>query len=260
MNQVSRVDTDRRSLLKGVASLPLATVLANPTLAQAVGATLEDVSITTPDGRQITGGLAVPEVTPAPALLIIHEWWGLTDEVRSVTAEFAKEGFLALALDLYNGKVGSTVEEAMALRQGIDEAASKVTCAAWIDWLKTEPRSTGKVGTLGWCFGGGWSLNASLERPVDATVIYYGNVAKTAADLAPLAGDALGHFATLDRMINNEMVSGFEQAMNDAGKTYTVHWYEANHAFANPTGAAYDEDDAKVSWTRTLEFLNAKLK
>jgi carboxymethylenebutenolidase len=262
MNEFSQIDPDRRTMLKGVASLPLATILANPAFSQEVAATLETITTTLPNGDNVTAYLAVPDTLPAPAIMLVHEWWGLKDEVKAVAAEFAKEGYLALAIDLYKGKVATTVPEALAARNAVFEEreVSDATVSAWVDWLKTNERSTGKVGTLGWCFGGGWSLNASILNPVDATVIYYGNVEKTAEEVASLKGDVLGHFGTLDRLINPEMVAGFEASMNEAGKTHTIHMYEANHAFSNPTGQAYDEEDAKLAWSRTMEFLNAKLK
>ncbi len=126
--------------------------------------------------------------------------------------------------------------------------------------MRARGEVTGKVGTVGWCFGGGWSLNTALARPVDATVAYYGRVNKSAADLASLDGPVLGHFATRDNWINADMVGGFEAAMDDAGKIYTNHWYEADHAFANPTQPRYDAEDAALSWDRTLAFLAANLK
>ena len=129
-----------------------------------------------------------------------------------------------------------------------------------MEYLKNHDAGNGKVGTMGWCFGGGWSLNASLAVPVDATVIYYGNVKKNAADLASLQSPVLGHFATEDGWINKDMVGGFESAMQAAGKSgLTVHWYEADHAFANPTSARYDADDAALSWERTTAFFRQHL-
>jgi carboxymethylenebutenolidase len=125
--------------------------------------------------------------------------------------------------------------------------------------LKANPKVDGKVGTVGWCFGGGWSLNASIAEPVDATVVYYGKVDKTAGQLAHLEGPVLGHFATRDQWINREMVDGFEKAMNAAGKPYTVYWYDADHAFANPSGGRYDAEDAKLAWERTLAFYRQNL-
>ncbi|MCB1489619.1 MAG: dienelactone hydrolase family protein, partial [Bauldia sp.] len=114
---------------------------------------------------------------------------------------------------------------------------------------------------IGWCFGGGWSLNASLATPVDATVIYYGNVAKTADELKALKGPVLGNFGTEDQNIDAEMVAGFEAAMKEAGKAgeLTVNWYTADHGFANPTSARYDAEDTALAWDRTLAFLKANL-
>jgi carboxymethylenebutenolidase len=112
---------------------------------------------------------------------------------------------------------------------------------------------------MGWCFGGGWALNASIAEPVDATVVYYGRVDKPADQLAKLKGPVLGHFATRDEFIDEAMVGSFEKAMAEAGKPVTVYWYEADHAFANPSGGRYDEADAALAWSRTMEFLRQTL-
>jgi carboxymethylenebutenolidase len=249
----------RRVIVQGFYGMPLAAVLANPTLARAAAAGLQEQTIATPSGRSVSGVLALPAATPAPAVLLIHEWWGLNDQIKAVAAEFAKLGFTALAVDLYDGKVASDREAARGYTQALDPAAATEALAAWIDWLKTHDASTGKIGTVGWCFGGGWSLNASIAAPVDATVIYYGRVTRTAADLKRLQGPVLGHFGTLDKFINAEMVGAWEAEMYTAGKPYEVHWYEADHAFANPTGGRYDEADARLSWERTLAFFRRHL-
>ncbi|MFQ5985354.1 MAG: dienelactone hydrolase family protein [Alphaproteobacteria bacterium] len=249
----------RRTVLKGLAGAPLAAVLADPHLARAAAESLEPVGLKTAGGKEVFAALAVPDQTPAPAVLLVHEWWGLNDQIKSVAREFAGEGFLALAADLYDGEVADDPDRARALTKRVVAAEAFDTLGSWIDWVKETSPGTGKVGTVGWCFGGGWSLNASLVRPIDATVVYYGNVRKTAAELAPLKGPVLGHFATRDRWINAEMVSGFAAAMDAAGKTYEVHWYEADHAFANPTQARYDAADAALAWRRTLAFLRAHL-
>jgi carboxymethylenebutenolidase len=256
---------DRRSVLKGFvqapfAAAPLAAILASPQLARAVAAGLQDVAIETADGTTVRGVLALPAATPAPAMLLVHEWWGLNDSIKVMAAEFAKEGYVALACDLYKGNVASDPTAARLYMQQVDAAEATATLAAWVDWLKAHEAATGKVGTVGWCFGGGWSLNASLARPVEATVVYYGNVAKSAAELAPLAGPALGHFATRDNWITETMVGKWEDAMQAAGKTVTAHRYEADHGFANPTSARYDKEDAMLAWKRTLAFLTANLQ
>ena len=254
-------DEMRRAFLKGLVSLPLAAVLADPVFAQAAADRLEEVSITTAGGRNVKAALALPETLPAPAVLLVHEWWGLNDQIKSVAAEFAAQGYVALTVDLF-GKVATSPDEAMSQVRGLDPEAATDTLVSWIEWLKKNDRTTGKVATIGWCFGGGWALNAALATPVDATVVYYGNVAKSAEELESLQGPVLGHFGTLDQSINEDMVKGFEQAMREAGKAnqLTVHWYEADHAFANPTGARHDAEDTALAWSRTLEFLNQHLR
>ena len=249
----------RRDLLIGLAGLPLAAVLADPRLARAAAAGLETVTIASSGGRSVSAALATPAALPAPAVMLIHEWWGLNDQIKSVAAALGNEGYLALAIDLYEGAVTDDRETARTLVRAVDAGAATDTCASWLRWLKAHADGTGRVGTVGWCFGGGWSLNASLAEPVDATVVYYGRVNKGSEQLAPLAGPVLGHFATRDKWINREMVSGFEAEMAAAGKSAENHWYEADHAFANPTSARYDADDAALAWQRTLAFFQAHL-
>ncbi|GAB4359137.1 MAG: dienelactone hydrolase family protein [Gammaproteobacteria bacterium] len=252
-------DEKRRLFVKGLASLPLAAVLANPELTRAAAHKLMPATIKNERG-EARGYLAVPDKTPAPAVLLIHEWWGLNDQIKAVANDMARAGFLAFAIDMFNGSVATTREQAMAQIRGLDVEAGTRAVAAAVEWLRNHEKGNGKVGTVGWCFGGGWSLNASLAAPVDATVIYYGNVKKSAKELASLQGPVLGHFGTLDKRINAEMVGDFERAMMEAGKTdLTIHWYTADHAFANPSGARYDKDDANLAWTRTLAFLHKHL-
>ncbi len=252
----------RRRVVTSLASLPLAAVLADPRLARAAAAGLQDVGLTTKGGKAVTAALALPSSTPAPTLLLIHEWWGLNDQIKAVAADLAGQGYIALAVDLYDGKVAGPGdrENARAYMQSVVATEATDTLVSWVDWLKGHAQATGKVGTVGWCFGGGWSLNAGIATPVDATVVYYGRVNRTAEDLKALKGPVLGHYATQDKWINQEMVSGFEAAMKAAGKTATSHWYEADHAFANPTSARYDEADAKLAWDRTLAFFTANLQ
>lgn len=251
----------RRAFLKGAASLPLSTVLFYPELAKAQASSLEPVSVETSAGKPATGFLARPSAAKAPAIVLIHEWWGLNDQIKAVAAELARQGYLAFAIDLYNGKLAKTPDEARSYSRGTDSALATRQLAAAIEYLRGHGSSTGKVATMGWCYGGGWSLSASIAAPVDATVIYYGNVSKPASDLRKLKGPVLGHFATQDRFINEDMVAGFERGMEKAGKgdSLTVHWYDADHAFANPTGSRYDAADAALAWDRTLGFLSRHL-
>lgn len=255
MPPIRVTDRERRLFLKGLASLPLATVLAYPELSRAAADGTDTITLTTQGGREVTATIAMPDAENAPAVLLIHEWWGLNDQIKAVAAELAAMGYVALAVDLYGGEVADTPDGARALMQAVDGAAATDTLVSWIDFLRNHEATNGKVGTVGWCFGGGWSLNAGIATPVDATVIYYGNVKKSADDLASLQSPVLGHFATEDGWINADMVGGFEAAMAEAGKSdLSVHWYEADHAFANPTSARYDAEDAALSWERTTAF------
>ena len=254
-------DEDRRAFLKGLVALPLAAVLFDPGLARAQAAQLQMISIDVPGGAPAKGALAMPDADNAPALLLVHEWWGLNDQIKAVAAEFAKLGFIAFAIDLFDAPPADTPDGAMKLIQGLDPKVATAKLVAAVEWLRKNPKGNGKVGTIGWCFGGGWSLNASLATPVDATVIYYGNVEKTADQLKALKGPVLGNFGTLDQNINKDMVAGFEAAMKAAGKDIdpAVNWYTADHGFANPTSARYDAEDTAAAWDTTLAFLRKNL-
>ena len=255
------VDPDsRRLFLKGVASLPLAYVLADVELAKAAAHGGQTVSIQTDLAGEVTGYLAEPEDKNAPTVILIHEWWGLNDHIKAVAQEFKEKGLRALAVDLFKGSVASDRDGAMAQIKALNPDEATETMNAWVDWAKN--RGNGKVGTCGWCFGGGWSLQTALSASPDASVIYYGRVGGSADDLKDLATPMLGHFGTLDKSINPKMVGAFQQTLREVGKDQllTTHWYTANHAFANPTGGRYDEDDAALAFARTLTFLESHLR
>ncbi len=244
----------RRDMVKGAVGLPLAAVLANPALAKSVAESLPEVSITTGGGKTAKATFARTRRAKAPMILLVHEWWGLNDQIKSVAAEYAGIGYNALAVDLYDGRVATTRDAARGYMKSVDAGEAVDTLVSWVRWLRAHEGSSGKIGTVGWCFGGGWSLMTGIKAPVEATVVYYGNVKRTADEVKSLQGPVLGHFATRDKWINQNMVSGFEAAMTGAGKPFETHWYEADHAFANPSSGRYDEADAKLSWTRTVEF------
>ncbi len=245
----------RRTVLKGAGGISLATILADPMLANAAASDLQQVSLTTKGGRSVTASLALPSRAKAPTIVLVHEWWGLNNQIKAIAAEFAKQGYVTLAIDLYNCKSSGDPSEAQRYMRQVKPAEATDALASWVAWLRRHERGNGKVATIGWCFGGGWSLNASLAVPVDATVIYYGNVAKKAAQLGALKGPVQGHFATRDGFIDKPMVEGFAKEMKAAGKRIEFHWYEADHGFANPTTGRYDKPDADLAWKRTLTFL-----
>jgi carboxymethylenebutenolidase len=238
--------------------LPLATVLFDPQLARAQASRLEDVSIDVPGARPATGALALPEADNAPALLLFPEFWGLNDQIKSVAAEFARLGFIAYAFNLFNASPVTTTEAGYAQANNLDTDLATRQSVAVIDWLRRHPQGNGRAGTIGWCFGGGWSLYASVATPVDGTVIYYGPMDVTVDQLKTLRSPVLGNFATEDTIVTETEVAQFEEKMAEAGKAddLTVYWYDADHAFANASDARYDAPDARLAWDRTLAFLH----
>ena len=218
-----------------------------------------NVELKLASGRSVRAALARPAAAKAPGLLLIHEWWGLNDEMRAVAARMADAGYLALSVDLFEGQVANEPDRARALMTGLDAAKAKETMVGWAGWMRRDAGCNGKVGALGFCMGGGWALNTALATPLEAAVIFYGNCAKTAADLAPLKGPVQGHFGRLDQGIPVAMAEGFREALKAAGKAGEIHIYEANHAFARVGGPNFHRDSADLAWKRTLEFLKKNL-
>jgi carboxymethylenebutenolidase len=256
---ISTHSSSRRQVVVGLAGLSLAAVLADPVKVARAAASLQTVTNKTPSGRSISAALAMPDKKPAAAVMLVHVWWGLNDQIKSVASEIAKQGYLGLAVDLYGGKSAGTPEDAEKLMKAVVPAEASETMSSWVDWLLKNPDCNGKVASIGWCFGGGMALQAALDRPLDAAVVYYGNVARSADELRALKGPVLGQFANEDQWINPKMVDGFEAAMKQAGKKLEDYRYDANHAFANPTGDHYDAEDARLAWDRTVAFLKATL-
>lgn len=232
-----------------------------------VEVTAQDVVYGTIDGKQLTGYLVSPansESADLPGVIMIHEWWGLNDNIRTTARRLAGEGYRVLAVDLYDGKTGSTPEEAQSLMRAAlaDQASSETNLVAAHAYL-SENANAPKVGVIGWCFGGGQSLNAALRMPsqIDATVIYYGPLTTDKNELATLEMPVLGFFGSEDGGIPVSMVREFETNLNDLGKSVKVTVYEgAGHAFANPSGQNYVEDAAADSWKQTTEFFDMHLK
>ncbi|WP_334175325.1 dienelactone hydrolase family protein [Pseudoxanthobacter sp.] len=252
-------ETDRRAFLAGLLTLPLAAVLADPALAQAQGATAQPFSIDTMGGAKASGVIAKPKQWPAPAVVLVHEWWGLNDQIKSVAVELANQGYVAIAVDLFGGQVTNDPAVAKNLVATLNTEKALDVMTSVIYWARDLTEVNGKVGTCGWCFGGAWSLNASMAAPVNATVIYYGNVDRTVNQLESLVGPVLGHFATKDTSIPEAQVKQFAQNMLKADKPLQIYWYDADHAFANPTSARYDAADAALAWQRTLAFFQQNL-
>lgn len=217
------------------------------------------------EGKPVTGYLARPAGSrgPLPGLIVIHEWWGLNDNVRAEARRLAAEGYVVLAVDLYGGVVATEVPDALKLSQQLtaNRAPGEANLRAAYEFLERVEKAP-RIGTIGWCLGGGWSLRAAILLPsqVDATVIYYGNVRAGAAELAPLKMPVLGLFAGNDRVVPAASVADFQATMERLGKDVDVHVYpDAQHAFANPSGTAYQAAAAEDAWRRTTAFLREHL-
>lgn len=200
---------------------------------------------------------------PLPAVIMIHEWWGLNDNIRSMADRLAGEGYIVFAVDLYAGGVASTPDEARALMmQAVEDpdAANENIKAAYR--FVSETAGAPRIGSLGWCFGGGWSLNTARLFPdtLDASVIYYGQITSDEELLRPIETPILGLFAADDTGIKVASVEAFRDALERLRKNFEVHVYPGvGHAFANPSGRNYDAATAEDAWQRTLEFLNRHL-
>lgn len=224
----------------------------------------EEVPYATVNGKEITGYLSTPDgaAEGGPALIVIHEWWGLNDNIRMMTDKLAGEGYTALAVDLYKGKVAESPDSAGTYARSVNEDEALDNLDQAYRYL-TGQQGAEKVGTIGWCFGGGWSLQTALAMPeaIDATVIYYGRLVTDAGELSTLDMPVLGIFGAEDNGIPPEEVKTFEGALEEAGVTNDIHIYEgAGHAFANPSGTRYNAEAAEDAWQKTVDFLAEYLK
>jgi len=219
------------------------------------------MSLALPGGASAVAYVARPKQAPSGAILVLHEWWGLNDYVKGQADALAAQGYLALAVDLYQGQVATTADEAGKLMQGMDAAHAAAVEKAGVAWLKENGQGK-KIATLGWCAGGGQSLLASLGSPADvsATVIYYGMPVTDVAQLKTLRGPVLGIWAKKDGWITPEKVAAFDRALTEAGVKHTFRSFDADHAFANPTGARYNPPAAAEANALTRKFLADTLK
>ncbi len=199
-----------------------------------------------------------------PAVIVIHEIWGLNPHILDVTRRFAKEGFLAMAPDALS-PVGNTPEndqeKAMTLIRGLDQGKTVKNFVAAVKFLKTNPLSNGKVGCTGFCWGGGMTNQVAVNSPdLNAAVPYYG-MQPAADDVARIKAPIMAHYGANDPRID-EGIPAFEEALKKYHKDYQIFIYEgAGHAFNNDSNPdRYNEKAAKLAWSRTIAFFKEKLK
>jgi carboxymethylenebutenolidase len=201
---------------------------------------------------------------PFPALVVIHEYWGLNDWVKEQASKLADQGYVSLAIDLYRGKVAPTPDMAHELMRGVPEDRAKRDLHSAVEFLKSQPSvKKDRIGAIGWCMGGGYALDVALQEPdLAALVINYGHLATDSESLKKIHASILGIFGGQDRGITPDDVHKFEQQLKQLGKKVEIKIYDdAGHAFENPNNKdGYRSADAADAWKRTVEFLAMTLK
>lgn len=193
-------------------------------------------------------------------ILIIHEYFGLNDYIKRESEKIYNDlgNVNIIDLDLYDGKVATTRQDAGKLMQAVKEDRAKAIINGAIDYAGPKAH----IETIGWCFGGGWSLQATLLAGKQATgcVMYYGMPEQDVNRLKTLNADVLGNFANKDQWINTKVVAKFDTDMKAANKKLYLHQYDADHAFANPSSPSYNNDASKDAYNNTIAFLKERLK
>ena len=213
----------------------------------------------------VSAYLAMPEGSgPFPALIVIHEWWGLNDWIKKDADDFADSGYAALAIDLYHGKSTSSPEEARELSASVPQERAATDLRSAFDYLRSRSEVSQKnIGVIGWCMGGGYALRAALNlKDLAACVICYGRLNKDPEALKQIECPVLGIFGEKDQNITPRDVKEFEDALNKAGvKNQIIIYPDANHAFMNPGNTkVYNQEAAKKAWAEIYSFLNNNLK
>lgn len=244
--------------------LACAVILLSTAVCTASFAKTENVSIKS-GNETISGYLALPD-SPGrhPGLVVIHEWWGLNNWVKEQAQKFADQGYVALAVDLYRGKVATDPGTAHELMRGLPQDRAIRDMKAAFAYLETRPEvNKNKIGSVGWCMGGGLSLQLAIHEPkLAACVLNYGSMPTDAADIAKIKAPILGNFGAEDQGITPDDVHAFEKAMKTAHKSADMKIYVgAGHAFENPNNkGGYRAEAAADAWARMVEFFGKTLK
>lgn len=240
------------------------SVLLLASCALSFAATSKDVSYKSGD-ETVHAILYTPEGQgPFPGIVVIHEWWGLNDWVKEQAAKLADQGYVALAIDLYRGKVADNPDLAHELMRGLPEDRAKRDLHAAVEFLKSQPNvKSDRLAAIGWCMGGGYSLDVALQEPtLAADVINYGRLATDPAALKQIHAPILGLFGAQDQGITPADVQKFQAQMKQLGKNVEIKIYpDAGHGFENPNNkTGYRPDDTADAWKLTVAFLASNLK
>ncbi len=218
------------------------------------------VDFTTPDGQKASGYYIEAAKKSDITLFVFQEWWGLNDHIKREAEHFYTTlgNVNVLALDMYDGKVATTREEAGKYMSGANPARLESIINGAIQWVGPKAR----IATVGWCFGGAQSLKASIlaGKQGVACVMYYGMPVKDVEQLKKLNTDVLGLFAGREQFISPKVVAEFEQNMKTAGKGIKTKIFDAEHAFANPSNPNFDKVATEEAWNMAVSYFKEKLK
>lgn len=217
----------------------------------------DKVSFAGPDGT-LEGFLALPEgAGKAPAVVLVQEWWGLNEHVKSLSRRLAAAGFVVLAPDLYHGTIAKDADEAGKLMNALDTAKAVGEIGAAAAYLRQHARGNGKVGVTGFCLGGALTLAAACHLDgLAAAVPFYGVPPADKVDYARVTAPILGHFAQHDDWVTPARVAELKAALAQHGKAAQIESYDASHAFVNDTRPeVYSAESAAIAWVRTVDFL-----
>ncbi len=240
------------------------TVLLTTMTISTFAATGKPVSYKSGD-ETVNGVLYMPQGKgPFPAIVVIHEWWGLNDWVKEQASKLADQGYVALAIDLYRGKVATTPEEAHEIMRGVPSDRANRDLLAASSYLRAQKNvDPARVGAIGWCMGGGYALDLAVADPkLKAVVINYGRLATDESTLQKIDAAVLGIFGAQDRGIPPTDVREFQRRLIALGKTVEIRIFpDAGHAFENPNNQqGYRPQDAAQAWELTTNFLAKYLK
>jgi carboxymethylenebutenolidase len=210
------------------------------------------------------GYLAVPDGERGPGVIVLQEWWGVDEHIRSLCDRLAAEGFYALAPDLYRGETTTQPSEAQQKMMALSMSEVEREMCGAADYLASQPGFEGPgVGAVGFCLGGGLAVWAAATCPnIAAAVTFYYVMPHGKPDFSAIHGPVLGHFGTADEFIPTEDANKLEAELKHAGVDTTFHYYDgAGHAFVNDTNrlGTHDPELAQLAWGRTVEFLRSAL-
>jgi carboxymethylenebutenolidase len=244
-----------------LALVVFSAVLVAPAAQARRGTTVQFAS--TPDKGQ--GYLAVPATKGKhPAIIVIQEYWGVNDWIRDQADRFARQGYVALAPDLYRGKSTADASEAHELMRGLPEDRAMADLEGAFNYLaQRSDVDASRIGVIGWCMGGGYALQLAIAEPrIAAAVINYGHLVTDPNTIASIKSPILGNFGEADRGIPPDDVRAFDAALKKAGKVSDIKIYPgAGHQFMNPNSkGAYVKSAARDSWARIDSFFQRTLK